>query len=259
MKYLVFIVLLFTAGIAAAQTRSFTVVEKTAWHQLGDTRITVRTSTYGPRKNFVLINLHHNEATSLEAAQTVLSRKGGILIHIENGNERLISFSLNGRKFRFDPNRIFTETGIRATLAKLNETVSPAAVSAVGRFAAFIRAKIPASIKTLVAVHNNEEGDLSIESYIPGGELYREAQRVYRSPKQDADNFFLTTGSTLFSRLKAKQFNVVLQHGTRVKDDGSLSVYYARKKKVYVNVEAKHGLLDEQVSMLEALSGLMIR
>jgi hypothetical protein len=51
---------------------------------------------------------------------------------------------------------------------------------------------------------------------------------------------------------------VVLQHH-RPQDDGSLSVYAAKKKIPYINIEALHGHLDEQIRMLETLKDIIFR
>ena len=239
---------------AVAQSPPAAVIEKTSCHQLGDKQICIKTSTYGSVRANVLINLHHNETTSLQAAHSFLAENGGSLINIENQNERFITFRLNGRSFRFDPNRIFTEAGIRLTLNRLNKNVPPAAFRSVKRFAAFLKTKIPGYSRTIVAVHNNdEEGDLSVRSYVSGVDLQKEARQVHQSHTHDADNFFLTTSQTFFNKLKKEGYNVVLQHNKKVTDDGSLSVYFARKRKAYVNVEAELGRLADQQEMLNAL------
>lgn len=251
--FLQIIAFLFTAIPSAAQGNRLVPAEQTAWHQLGDKRIVVKTAVYGKARTTAFINLHHNEYTSLLAAQNVLAEHGGVLINIENNNERFISFSMNGHAYRFDPNRIFTEAGIKETLRLLNKNITPAAVRAVRRFAAFMKAKIPSTAKAIVALHNNEEGDLSIDSYVGGGDLQKEAQDVHQSDQQDADNFFLTTSAAIFRRIKKHGYNVVLQHNKKVTDDGSLSVYYGRKRKIYVNVEAEQGRLADQQEMLNVV------
>ncbi|PZR27667.1 MAG: protein tyrosine phosphatase [Citrobacter freundii] len=253
------IVLLFTAVFCTAQDKRLVPVEKISWHQLGDKRIIVKTAVYGKVKNTAFINLHHNEYTSLLAAKNVLAACGGILINIENNNERFISFSMNGRIYRFDPNRIFTEAGIKETLRLLNKSISPAATKAVRRFASFMKAKIPSTAKTIVALHNNEDGDLSIDSYTGDGDLRKEAQSVHQSDQHDADNFFLTTSAAIFRKMKKSGYNVVLQHNKKATDDGSLSVYYGRKKKTYVNVEAELGRLTDQQQMLNVLINAVSR
>ncbi len=74
----------------------------------------------------------------------------------------------------------------------------------------------------------------------------------------NAHDFILTTEKAFFNYLKQKKLNVVLQH-PRPYDDGSLSVYAGKKKIRYINVEALHGHLDEQVRMLEALKAIISR
>lgn len=251
------IALLFSALHLNAQNDTFVPVERSGWHQLGDKRIFVKTSVYGNARSTVFVNLHHNELTSLQAAQTVLSEKGGILINIENNNERFISFSMNGRVFRFDPNRIFTDAGIRQTLKLLNKNFTPSAFKAVRNFASFMKTKIPATAITIVALHNNEDGDLSIGSYQYNGDLRKEALDVHQVDEHDADNFFLTTNASLFRKIKKQGYNVVLQHNRKATDDGSLSIYYGRKKKTYVNVEAEQGRLSEQQEMLRSLISVL--
>ncbi|MCG2615507.1 hypothetical protein LZZ85_14500 [Terrimonas sp. NA20] len=249
----ILIVLLGCSFPAVSQPGAIEPVETTGWCQVGDTKIAVKTYRYGSSGKRVIVNLHHNEITAIEAAHKVLSLSGGMLVHIENGNERLISFRQEGRLFRFDPNRIFTEAGIRKTLAKLSGRVTPAAIRSVRKFAAFMKSKLTSSASVVIAVHNNEDGDLSVDSYDKSGDLRREASQVYATSQHDADNFFLTTDASLFRKLKAAGYNVVLQHSKRATDDGSLSVYYGLKKKKYVNVEAETGQFEIQEEMIGAL------
>lgn len=64
------------------------------------------------------LNLHENENTSVIAVRSFLLQHGGSLVKFNNGNSRLISFRLTsgGQTYSVDPNRIFTEEGIVATL-----------------------------------------------------------------------------------------------------------------------------------------------
>jgi hypothetical protein len=68
---------------------------------------------------------------------------------------------------------------------------------------------------------------------------------------QDPDDFFLTTDSLLFHRLAAKKYNAILQHNQRAKQDGSLSVYFGRKKIRYLNCETQHGKAGQFKEMME--------
>ena len=52
----------------------------------------------------------------LAGAKKVLETNGGTLIRLENLKQRNMRFKLNGNFFAFDPNRIFSRTGIIQTL-----------------------------------------------------------------------------------------------------------------------------------------------
>lgn len=241
----------------SAQAPRFTGKEKTVPYMLGNKKIFIKIIRFGTNARTVLINLHHNENTSLEAAKMVLGKKGGVLINIENDNERFIEFRQNSRSFRFDPNRIFTDAGIKLDLKKQNDYSTANAVKAVRKFARFIRSVIPSSATTVIALHNNDDGNLSIASYLPGNEYGRDASLVHREAGHDPDNFFFTTNAGLYRGLSRKGYNVVLQHNRKATDDGSLSVYYGRKRKSYVNVEAETGQLEEQQQMLDVLISII--
>lgn len=258
MKHFIIFILLTTVSFSfRAQVPRYTGKEKAFTHLLGDKKVIIRTISYGANTRIVLINLHHNENTSLEAARKVLEQKGGLLINIENDNERFIEFSQQGEVFRFDPNRIFTEAGIKQNLELKNERSTAVSVKAIKKFARFIRSRIPASATTVIALHNNDDGNLSVASYLPGGDYAREASSVHMQKQHDQDNFFLTTDARLYQQLSRAGYNVVLQHNSRATDDGSLSVYYGRRRKSYVNVEAEIGKLEEQQRMLEVLVRLI--
>ncbi|MBK8952815.1 MAG: hypothetical protein IPM85_11545 [Chitinophagaceae bacterium] len=51
-------------------------------------------------------NLHQSEA-----AMEVLSRRGGLLIKIENRKQRFITFPVGNKTYTFDANRIFSGKG----------------------------------------------------------------------------------------------------------------------------------------------------
>ncbi len=73
----------------------------------------------------------------------------------------------------------------------------------------------------------------------------------------DPDDFFLTTSTQLFERLKAKNFNIILQDNEHVYNDGSLSFYYRNSNKQYINIEAQEGHLSKQAEMLHALMSVL--
>lgn len=197
-----------------------------------------------------LINVHDDENTSVVAGKIVIEQTGGRLIELTHSGRRNIRFNLNGEQFAFDPNRIFSDAGIRDTLER-QSTYSEAAHRAVKQFATqwleyFALDQQP----NIIALHNNSEGSLSIHSYQPGGEHADAAVAVYVAAQRDPDDFFYVTDQRFFDYLKARNFNVLLQDNANVPDDGSLSVYFARKKIPYVNIEAESDHLNAQIEMV---------
>jgi len=213
---------------------------------LGTSEVRLRKTTYSTDFPFCFVQLHSNEATADHVTKMISEESGIEYLQIRNGTERMIGFRLGNKQFRFDPNRIFSTKGIVETL-KLHSTYTENAFLAVRRFRDSLLNHLDQT-KTIIAVHNNTEADFSLTHY-----LESRTGQVYKNPLQDEDDFFITTDSVLFNQLKEKNFNVVLEDGAKINDDGSLSVYCSQKGIPYINVEAEHGHLEEQERMLRAL------
>lgn len=209
--------------------------------RLGDTTVTIETMHRGEGKNFV--HLHQNETTALQAAKAVVRSKGGSVLTLIHPGQRNIEFNLNGKHCEFDPNRIFTDVGIKKTLSDHGD-YSVQSHAAVKKFADKIKSLIPRG--KVIAVHNNH--DYSIKEYLPGHSYENDASALHLDKNTFYRNFYLVTQHADFERLKNLNFNIVLQieHAT---NDGSLSVFMAKKD--YVNVEAGYGQLASQIKMLK--------
>jgi hypothetical protein len=226
----------------------YSAEEKVYHYILGSTQVGVQVSHFGDRKNVVMLNLHDDEITSVEAARNVLQQSGGVLVSINNNYERLVSFTLKGKTYQFDPNRMFTRLGIMADFVKQNKTCNQAAVRAIEGFAKFLLSKIPRT-STLIALHNNDHNNFSIYSYLKDEELKKDVQAIFSNDSHDVDNFFLTTDRKIFNSLRESGYNVILQH-KKADDDGSLSIFYGRRNRSYVNVEAETGQVKQQEQMI---------
>ena len=123
-------------------------------------------------------------------------------------------------------------------------------------FARFIIKIIPEN-NIIIAVHNNTNDRYSIEDYKQGGGLQKDAEDVYINDAWDKDDFILTTDKGIFEKLKIKKANVILQHPETVTDDGSLSVYCAKIKRQYINIEAQEGHLKQQLQMLQIVKDII--
>lgn len=226
---------------------------------LGETEVTFVSKRFTPNRSRVtFINLHGNEQTSLKAVEIYLaSCGGGTLVSIQNEQERFINICLYGKPYRFDPNRIFSEAGRHSTLLKLSEGFNDTVQKVVRNFAKKILRRHIDSSRLLVAVHNNTDSMLSIESYLQEQANKIHFGEVYINPEMDRDDFILTTSYRLFRKIKARNINAVWENTKQVTDDGSLSVYAGAKRIPYINIEAQHDHIDEQLAMLHALDNII--
>lgn len=231
----------------------FIPTEKTTYFKIGDSNIPIKVLQYGPVTNRVIcLNLHDNETTSVKAARMVLEETGGTLIKIENKNQRVIRFRLNGINYGFDPNRMFSRIGIEQTLRD-NRRISRDAMNEVEKFAQRILQLVPDSSSCIVALHNNTEEAFSVRSYLPGGNRDDDAKEVYADSLQDVDDIAFTTDSVLYRRMADNGYNSIWQDNEKAKKDGSLSIYYGERNRRYINLETQHGRLEQYVEMLQKL------
>ena len=219
--------------------------------QLGDASVRLLSSAPASA-GLTYVSVHENEQTAVTAARQLIARRGGRLLELRAQRQRLVSFGIEGVRYTFDPNRIFTAPGIEKTLRRYGP-YTQAAHNAVAHLAEVIIEQVQRNLTPpIVAVHNNGAGSLSVQSYQRGGPLQAEVTEVSVHPQRDPDDFFLATERSLYERLHKLQFNVVLQ-SPRATDDGSLSVFCQQRGVPYLNVEAEYGHLAEQVRMLEAV------
>ncbi|MBL7479971.1 protein tyrosine phosphatase [Legionella bononiensis] len=207
---------------------------------VGDERVVIQ-QTVGKGKTYV--HVHHNEQTALKAAKRVIRKDGGSLITLIHSGGRNIVFHLNNKRYEFDPNRIYTDNGIKKTLIQYS-SYSPEAHREVKKLANKITELLPKG--KIIAVHNNSS--YSLKDYLPGHELAKDAKAVHMSPDNYYRNFYLVTKFSDYIRLKLEGFNGILQKPSAT-DDGSLSVLLAKSD--YINVEAGYDQLYEQIKMLQ--------
>jgi hypothetical protein len=281
---------IFLSLLCAAPTLARNAVEKTTRTVLlGETGVMVNVyEKSGGRVTFFAP--HFNERNASEAAREAVERNGGRLVEIESYDERgvpsrRLRFSLRGRSYDLDPNRVFTENGRRCG-------VPPEAEAAVRSFAEGLLELILAGggkrlrdgESFIVAVHNNADvdersardqaADLTAAAFVKvgahgplsRGAFQGQAAGAYLSNQEaDADNFVYLSTPQLIAPFAGRGFNVVVQkpaaelrgEGCGV-DDGSLSVYAALQGIPYVCLEAdaSHGQLRQR-EMLETVYGLL--
>ena len=232
----VFLLLCFFIGNPYAAALNYPV-------QIGNK--TVHIKVWPAKSDKVVVHLHENEITALKAAQKITRKHPATVISLAHGGGRDIVFYLNHQRFECDPNRIFSDRGIKNTLVQHGH-YSKAAHRAVKRLAVEILKHIPNG--RIIAVHNNQY--YSMKDYFPRHPLASEALAIAYAKKEAYRNFYLVTQVSDFKRLKALGENVVLQ-SEKAQDDGSLSTYFHQSS--YVNVEAGLGQYSAQLHMLSRL------
>lgn len=224
-------------------------------HELGNSGVPVYFQQKGGG-DITFVHLHADERLALESAKRMLETVDGRVISISHGTTRFVEFTLDGVRYSFDPNRIFSPEGIRETLLARNRytdigNCSDAAIEAVSQFAQELLSGHLESVKGIIAVHNNDdEGDYHAKLYLPRQQFAADAVAVYLDNEQRPQNFCFVTDERLFFRLRERRLNVVLQH-PEPRDDGSLSVYAAQRGIPYINVETHVEDGPLQLKMLE--------
>lgn len=213
--------------------------------KLGDETVLIKKQQVKKTGGKAFVHLHQNERTALNAAVSVVKSQGGSVLTLIHRGGRNIIFHLNHRRYEFDPNRIFTEQGIKKSLSQYGAYSAQAHVK-VRQLAAKIKTLIPKG--KIIAVHNNQS--YSMRDYYPGRALASDARALHVSKTHSYRNFYLMTQRKDYLRLKKLKYNSILQV-PHPKDDGSLSVYLSAQP--YVNVEAGHDQLDVQINMLRTV------
>jgi len=198
----------------------------------------------------IFINLHNNEQTSILAIKQVLKKSCGKFLGIQSGKKRELTVLFEGKNISFDPNRIFTKTGIEKTLKNYN-SFSESNARIVSEFAKELLIQL-SKAELLVAVHNNT-GGYSITGILQTNQAKHDALEININPKHDENDFYFVTQKSKFDYFKSKGYNVVLQDNKNVEDDGSLSVYCGNRNIDYINIECESGHLNEQIKMIEEI------
>ena len=204
------------------------------------------TSLQNGESNRRYIWLHGDEKTAKMAIEYHISKYFGKAFLIK-GEERVVR--IDG--LRLDPNRIFSELGVKKTLLKYHpyatkkKRMDIIALLNKERELFLTKLDIP-NDGILIALHNNSRG-YSIDS-----ELSKAANYSIK-PDQNRHDFFLCTDKRDFEILALSPFNVVFQKNQHKDDDGSLSKLMGRKGYRYINVEVRLGWLSQQKRMLKYL------
>lgn len=224
-------------------------------YEIGDSVVTFVLENPLSKKEIVFINVHENEATSVEALNQFDQYDQYKFFWLNHNATRRIFYNHKEEVFSVDPNRIFSHEGIVATLAY--DTICNRKAEKMAKALAHEILKFVHDTKWIISLHNNTPENYSIKSYLPGGDEAPNTKDVFINDSMDTDDFIYTTDQFLFDELKKKNINVILQDNVNCINDGSLSVYCGFKGIPYANVEAEDGHLSEQIFLIKEVVSII--
>jgi hypothetical protein len=234
--------------------KTVSLSSRRTYYRLGERVMSVNKQVTDNAAPYVFLSLHNNETSITEAARRIIFSQGGTLIELLNDNQRDITFSLFEKEVSVDPNRIFTPKGRNRDLS-INSKTDNIIAHQLNGFAQFILDEIPHE-KVILNVHSNEKDDFTMDDYGRNGDRDRDALMIFRSNTQNVNDFFVTTDRDIYNALKEKNYNVILQ-SVRCKDDGSLSVYCVKMRRMYIGIETMHGHDAQQEEMVRVATEIL--
>ena len=174
-------------------------------YKLGESKIILVKKNASKSDELIFFNMHENEKTSIHAIKTYAKEHGIEYLYLKHSGERRITFELDSL-YSIDPNRIFTPAGRKATLID-GGCYSDSAQRAVAKFAKDILIELQDK-KTIVAMHNNTDGNYSIRSYMPDSSEAVNTKELFINPDMDPDDFIYTTVPYFYEALVKKGINM---------------------------------------------------
>ena len=224
-------------------------------YKLGKTKVLLVKQITSKPENLIFFNMHENEKTSINAIRAYAKEHRINYIYLKHTGERRITFELQGA-YSFDPNRIFTPKGRKATLID-GKNYTDSAQKTVAQFAKDILFELKDK-KIIIAMHNNTDQNYSIQSYLPDSSEAVNTQELYINPDMDPDDFIYTTVPKFYRALVRKGINVILQDNQNFLDDGSLSVYCGINDIEYINIETEHSHLEKQLELMAIIHAIIL-
>ncbi|MFH1728254.1 MAG: hypothetical protein ABIA04_07540 [Pseudomonadota bacterium] len=248
----IFLSFYFSINIFSLDEQSDIATETIEQYQLGDKIINIVEYKKG-KSDIVFFNMHDDENTGVEAGRQVIDEFGGRLIEIKSEGDRLLCFDIKGKRYIFDPNKIFTDKGIEATLKKYGDYNKLAHEEVTKLANVLIEKVLKDEPKMIVTLHNNDNGDFNIRNYRDRALFGRQALDYYYNDEIDRDDFYYVNSEVEFYYFTSRGYSAVLQDNdymTSEGDDGSFSVYAALHYLPYINVEVQDGHFDVQYEMI---------
>jgi hypothetical protein len=278
----IFLILLVIINVTSEAVGQIKV--DTQFVALGDSQVKLIIYTSNLKSTIAYAHVHENEVASLQAGIEMIKKYGGKIVSLSHSphgqTNRNVTFQYKGRKYQFDPNRIYTQDDnkLKSNIIAIssNDKIDGLIMEMVRNLAMKIWNHVEYA-STVVALHNNRNApptvkrkwfkldsidpeSYNITSYVlkcdHTSESNQSCSDIYINSAMNNSEFFIVTKQSDFAELSQKRHTVVLQNSTPI-DDGSMSVWAYKHNKRYINTEAKHGRVAQQSAMLEVLNTII--
>ncbi len=215
--------------------------------------------------NITYFKVHDSETTASHTIKYLYNRYGGRFVDLINTsslNSRYLILNINGKKYRCDPNRIFTDVGVDK-LKRFNSFFEDIDYKPAKKLIRKIRKKILSVLKLnvktpFIYLHtNNYYSRLSVHYLHRIARRIRNTFEVYYNNDNHPKAFVYVLQKKDFIYFIRKRVNTIRQIKYSGIDDGSLSIY--AEKKIpglsYATVET----INEDAKVNKYLSDLVVR
>lgn len=216
----------------------------------------------GLKTDLFFFHMHENEITAKTTGSESVRKNGGTFMYLDHaGTGRNMKVRLDNVTYEFDPNRIFTDKGLRD---RTSPTPTAAHFQKLKHFVSWVERNIQfgrqkRKFSTLVALHNNTDDDVHGEllSILTEKKLIDIDNRLVNiNPQWDIDNFFIATLKSTYDRfIQAHNPNMSLIL-ERPRDIGYLSNWAVNRNIDFITVEAQHSDNVSNRRMIEVVQNL---
>ena len=216
----------------------------------------------GLKTDLFFFHMHENEVTAKATGSEAVRKNGGTFMYLDHsGTGRNMTVRLDNVTYEFDPNRIFTDKGLRE---RTSPTPTAAHFQKLKLFVNWLERNIllgrqKRKFSTLVALHNNTDDDAHGEllSILTEKKLIDIDNRLVNiNPQWDIDNFFIATQKPTYDRM-VQTFNpnisLIME---RPRDIGYLSNWAINRQIDFVTIEAQHSDSVANRRMIELVQSL---
>ena len=207
-------------------------------------------------------HMHVPERTAKATGEEAVRARGGTFMYLTHSSSaRNMVVRIGGRRYEFDPNRIFTAEG-------LEERTMPrptgSDLEALRRFVAWIEqnltiARGQRARPMLMALHNNSDDDVegALLSILTEEELLEVDNRAVNiNEAWDIDNFYIATQPATYDALVERHHPNISLRLEHPRDIGYLSNWAIEEGIDYLTVETEMGDLEGNRRMVDIVQAM---